>query len=263
MAEQVQAEYNKRVKEVLEKLSMGRSREDISEDYKYSTWKSLDIYMRRKGFRWNSNDKMYDPEITRLDSIKEDLLSSIPLKAERIMDKFDDGLDSRTIANEMGFNDHRELAEYMKNNNLKWDSELGNYIEVLSFNDDIDDSIENIREDLIADVMENKLIDTENIEIDTTIDIQKYLPLLELLYDSKDKLSEILLDKNTSIIPSYAVPGVSKNKSIYMSDLLGRLLEDFSQTKNVSQKEIVQVALVEYFKKYGYKEEVRLLLDKR
>ena len=89
------------------------------------------------------------------------------------------------------------------------------------------------------------------------------IPVLELLYDNKDKLSELLLEKNVSIIPSYAVPGTAKNKSIYMSDLLGRLLEDFSGTKNLRQKEIVETALIEYFKKYGYKEEVKLLLNKR
>ena len=46
-----------------------------------------------------------------------------------------------------------------------------------------------------------------------------------------------------------------------MSDLLGRLLEDFSETKNLRQKEIVETALIEYFQKYGYKEEVKLLLN--
>lgn len=260
MAEQLQqAEYSdKRVKEVLEKLKAGRTRQDISEDYNYSTWKSLDIYMRRKGFRWNGSKNMYDPEVTRLDSIKEDLLSTIPLKAERIMDKFDDGLDPRTIANEMGFNDHRELSDYMKDNSLKWDSEIGNYIEVLGFNED-EKNDNSIDENIIEEESDSK----RDIAIDSNIDISKYIPMLQLLYDSKDRLSELLLEKNTSIIPSYAVPGVSKNKSIYMSDLLGRLLEDFSDTKNLRQKEIVETALIEYFNRYGYQEEVKLLLNKK
>lgn len=185
------------------------------------------------------------------------------LKAERIMDKFDEGLDPRTIANEMGFNDHRELAEYMKENNLKWDSVLGNYIGVLGFNTDEDNSIEVINGNMKENTIQEKAIDIDRIGIGNSIDIDKYIPLLELLYDSKDKLSKLLLEKNTSIIPSYAVPGISKNKSIYMSDLLGRLLEDFSDTKNIKQKEIVQTALIEYFQKYGYHEETKLLLNKR
>lgn len=259
MTEQVQAIYNKRVKEILEKLEAGRTREDISDDYKYSTWKSLDIYMRRKGFRWNGSKNIYEPEITRLDSIKDDLLSTIPLKAERIIDKFDEGLDPRTIANDMGFNDHRELAEYMKDNSLKWDSELNNYIEVLGFNT----GEYNIEETKKEDSVEEKPSKNNSTGIENSIDINKFIPILELLFDNKDKLSELLIEKNVSNTPSYAVPGVSKNKSIYMSDLLGRLLEDFSKTKNISQKEIVQTSLVEYFQKYGYHEEVKLLLNKR
>lgn len=257
MTEQVEVQYDKRVKEILEKLEAGRSRESISEDYNYSTWKSMDVYMRRKGFRYNSEEDMYIPEVTRLDSIKDELLSTIPLKAERIMDKFDEGLDSRTIASEMNFNDHRELSEYMKKNNLQWDSELGNYIEILAFSDDDEEEV--IEENLIQE-KDDSLVD---VSVKGNIDISKYIPMLELLYDNKDKLSEIFIERNTSIIPSYAVPGVSKNKSIYMSDLLGRLLEDFADTKNLRQKEIVETALIEYFKKYGYDDEVKLLLAKK
>lgn len=258
MTEQVEVQYDKRVKEILEKLEAGRSRESISEDYNYSTWKSMDVYMRRKGFRYNSEEDMYIPEVTRLDSIKDELLSTIPLKAERIMDKFDEGLDSRTIASEMNFNDHRELSEYMKKNNLQWDSELGNYIEILAFSDD-DDEEEVIEENLIQE-KDDSLVD---VSVKGNIDISKYIPMLELLYENKDKLSETFIERNTSTIPSYAVPGVSKNKSIYMSDLLGRLLEDFADTKNLRQKEIVETALIEYFKKYGYDDEVKLLLAKK
>lgn len=257
MTEQVEVQYDKRVKEILEKLEAGRSRESISEDYNYSTWKSMDVYMRRKGFRYNSEEDMYIPEVTRLDSIKDELLSTIPLKAERIMDKFDEGLDSRTIASEMNFNDHRELSEYMKKNNLQWDSELGNYIEILAFSDDDEEEV--IEENLIQE-KDDSLVD---VSVKGNIDISKYIPMLELLYENKDKLSEVFIERNTSIIPSYAVPGVSKNKSIYMSDLLGRLLEDFADTKNLRQKEIVETALIEYFKKYGYDDEVKLLLAKK
>ncbi len=259
MPDKVEAEYTKKVKEILEKLDAGRDRNSISEDYNYSTWKSLDIYMRRKGFRWNGSENIYEPEVSRLDSIKEELLSTIPLKAERIMDKFDEGLDPRTIADDMGFNSHREIASYMKENSMKWDSELGNYIQVFNLVDK-DNRIEEDKDDII---IEDEDIITADVSMYESKDMNKYIPILELLYKSKDKLSSMLLENNTSIIPSYAVPGVAKNKSIYMSDLLGRLLEDFSQTKNVKQKEIVQTALIEYFKKYGYNQEVKLLLEKK
>ena len=44
------ASYDKRELEIIDKLKQGRTREDIAKDYDYSTWKSLDIFMRRRGY---------------------------------------------------------------------------------------------------------------------------------------------------------------------------------------------------------------------
>ncbi len=64
-------------------------------------------------------------------------------------------------------------------------------------------------------------------------------------------------------IPKYAVPRVPKTKSIYMSNLLARLVTEYSESKNLSQREIVEAALVEYLKRYGYQLEIEKLLAKK
>ena len=61
-------------------------------------------------------------------------------------------------------------------------------------------------------------------------------------------------------IPRYAVPGIPVTKSIYMKNQLAQLVTDFSKEKNIKQNDIVEAALIEYFKKYGYKSEVETLL---
>ena len=119
--------------------------------------------------------------------------------------------------------------------------------------DDLKNAVNSLDEDKI------NTDDIYKVEIDS-----KYMGTLELLYEKEDKLKEILEDKRiVGEIPKYSIPGTSKSRSIYISDLLSRLIIDFSETKSISQKEIVESAVVEYLMNYGYREEVGLLLGRK
>jgi hypothetical protein len=48
-----------------------------------------------------------------------------------------------------------------------------------------------------------------------------------------------------------------------MSDKVASVMGEFSREKNVTQREIVEAALVEYLQKYGFKQEVEMLLQNR
>ena len=48
-----------------------------------------------------------------------------------------------------------------------------------------------------------------------------------------------------------------------MSDMVARLTAEFSQEKNVTQREIVEAALIEFLQKYGYKNEIDALLKNK
>lgn len=41
-----------------------------------------------------------------------------------------------------------------------------------------------------------------------------------------------------------------------------QLVVDFSKEKNISQRELFEVALIEFFRRYGYEQEVERLLSK-
>jgi hypothetical protein len=62
-------------------------------------------------------------------------------------------------------------------------------------------------------------------------------------------------------IPRFTVPGVFSVKSVHMASGLDQLVRDFSQEKNISQRDIFEVALIEFFHKYGYEREVNALLS--
>ncbi|WJY26390.1 hypothetical protein [Sporosarcina trichiuri] len=47
-----------------------------------------------------------------------------------------------------------------------------------------------------------------------------------------------------------------------MSDLIAKLTAEFSEEKYITQRENVEAALIEYLKKYGFKQEVESLLRK-
>ncbi len=50
----VPPEEDKRVQLILTELTKGKTRDELAEELEYSTYKSLGVYMRRKGYRFNS-----------------------------------------------------------------------------------------------------------------------------------------------------------------------------------------------------------------
>jgi hypothetical protein len=252
--------YDDRVNNTLKGLLEGKSREELAEGFGLSTWKSLDIYMRRKGFTWDSEKYNYIPATTKVDKILEEVASNVPIKAQQIIRKFEQygkDADPRAIAKDMGFEDHREMAKYMEEKGLLWNSEEGNYVEELKMqNTSVSEKIEETISDKVLEMSSRKQEDYLDLLI-------TYLPLLQMLSENKDRLLDLLMPNSEGNIPKYAVPGVPKTKSIYMSDLLARLVTEFSGSKNLSQREVVEAALIEYLKRYGYQMEVEKLLAKK
>ena len=133
--------------------------------------------------------------------------------------------------------------------------------------DDLKNAVNSLDEDRInTDDTYNKKIDrNRKTNSNTRVEVDsKYIDILELLYEKEDKLRGILeSNKAVEEIPKYSVSGTSKIKSIYINNLLSRLVMEFSETMNISPKEIVESAVIEYLMNYGYREEVELLLGRK
>jgi hypothetical protein len=87
---------------------------------------------------------------------------------------------------------------------------------------------------------------------------QEIIHLIKTLYEKLNiKVEDPIIDK----VPRYLVKGIAKTKSVQMSHLLHQLLEDYSYEKNITQRQIIETAIIDFFRKYGYRHEVDSLLS--
>ncbi|BAH07792.1 hypothetical protein [Clostridium kluyveri] len=237
--------YNDKVKLILKGLTEGKSREELAEELGYKNYKSLDMYMRRKHWRWNSKTEKYKEEVPKTtfnDNLNK--IKTIGTKAGRVIDLFDSGIEEPiTIAKKAGFRDHIEMAKHMRNQNYIWDEKSNNYV-------------------MRAGKLENETLTKQSLDITYETDINQFIPLLKMLQSNKDKLIENLMPElQTHKIPTYLVPGIPTILSAQMMSSLKFLLKEYSNEKNITQRQILEVALIEFFNKYGYKYKVNKMLN--
>ncbi|AKA70864.1 hypothetical protein [Clostridium scatologenes] len=257
--------YDDKVNEVLRLLTEGIDRENIAKRMGYTNYKSLDMYVRRKNFHWDSEKQNYVPIAIRYDNstIQESVSTS---KASQVISLFTkEGADAKAIAKRLGFSDHRELASYMLGRGYKWNAEKKNYVKILG---KIEESVADSKKDLqIAESLKNsddsiiEYVQNANNTNVEQVELQQFVPLLIMLQKNKDKLLDLIIPQTDSgTIPRYALPGVFVTKSVHMVSPLDMMVRDFSREKNVSQRDIFAAALIEFFRKYGYEREVEQML---
>lgn len=240
--------YDSKVKKIL-KMMKTKTRDEAAEELKYKNWKSLDMYMRRKNFTYDADEKKYVP----LESVKKAEITwnpkdGAPTKVVGIITAFEnEDVNPKATAIKMGFKDHKEMAEYMKTKGYEWNAYRNNYIKIVGKKE--------AEEEGFPD-------DPVNVNTDKNVDvIEDYLPFIRLLYERRDEIYQILSGpKEDGRIPRYALPGMVRTKGIYMSELVSRLVGEYSREKNITQREIMEGALIEYMQKYGFRREVESLL---
>lgn len=236
--------YDRKVEKILELLKF-QTRDEAAEELGYKNYRSLDQYMRRKNFVFDQKQQQYIPAINRARGLDKDPKSYAPTKVVSIITAFEEeNADPKVIAKQAGFKDHREMAEYMKNKGYEWNAYKNNYLKAVGRVDEKEGppELKETREDLPDDLAE-------------------YVPFIRFLYEKRDDIYQLLTGvKEDGKIPRYAVPGLVRTKAIYMSDMIARLAAEFSKEKNVTQREIMEAALIEYLQKYGFKREIDSLL---
>lgn len=260
--------YDEKVDMVLKQLGMGKSREKLAEELGYTTYKSIDMYMRRKKFVWDSRVQNYTPDTRNKGAIIQDdtrIPTSIAYTVISLFEKNKPLADPKAISRLAGFKDHLEMAGYMKSKNYKWDSTKQNYIYVCENENPTDQLYE-------ADIVEKR--DNENLQTKTFESItqqisnsngslDRFLPLLETLEKYKNELMDTIIpDRDESKIPRYIIPSVYITKSVHMASTLDRLVREFSREKNISQRDIFEIALTGFFRQYGYRKEINAILNK-
>ncbi|MED1873059.1 hypothetical protein [Brevibacillus borstelensis] len=260
--------YDERVNAILRGLAEGKSRDELAAEFGYKNYKSLDIYMRRKNFIWDRVKQTYVPEFSRVDvkSIHSAIASSP--KVASVLSFFEkEGADPVVIAKQLGFSDHREMADYMKGKGYEWSTDKKNYVQKIGLIEET--GVINGGKTMVVSgeagtgvepPMGVSSYDQDAGEVDFT----RFLPLLELMERNKEKLFRLILPgPNGAKLPRYMVPGILTSKTIHVPNTLDNLVKEYAKEKNINQRDVFEVALIDFFRRYGYEREIDTLLGER
>jgi hypothetical protein len=148
----------------------------------------------------------------------------------------------------------------MKSKGYIWSSEKNNYIlkKGIITGEENEPEESNLQED-------NEVNNSDPNSTDLINQFQRFsklIPMLELIEKNSDKIADVLSINTQKTIPRYIIGGITITKSLCMSYPLSELVKEFSIEKNISQKEIFEVAIIEFLKKYGFENEVNSLFGK-
>ena len=248
--------YNRKVNQIIEMLKF-KTRDEVAAEFNYKNYKSLDMYMRPKNFAFDRQQGQYFPRKNRIE--KPDPKSYAPTKVASIITAFEvEGIDPRMAARQEGFQNHKEMAEYMKTKGYEWKVHKNNYVKTVGRIDVPEPVAQSIPEPPILQLPSLAVIQPTNGKIPEGLG--EYLPFLRYLYENRDELYQLLTGtRNDGIIPRYALPGEVRTKAIYMSEVIAKRAREFSKEKKEALKEVMEGALVEYLMKCGFKREVEML----
>ena len=83
----------------------------------------------------------------------------------------------------------------------------------------------------------------------------------ELKSGKKKAVNNNTTDEETEELPRYKIEGNYKSKAFNMNSTLENMIIDFSKNRRISQKDIFEIAVVDFLLKYGEAEAVEDLFD--
>lgn len=250
----MEAIYDEKVIQILDLLEQGLSREEVAEQFRYASHRSMDEYMRRKNFRWGRQDETY----VEANAAGRPIVPQVTLfpseKVRRIVNEFEkETTNPREIAMKLGFENHFEMSNYMTSKGFEWSNEAVNYVE--------SSTDQNSSDATDCDDATSEVVTSAN----TNGNQKQYLHLLQWLSENKDAIESVIeasvATGASRQIPRFTLPGLFITKSVHMTNVLDQMIRDFSKEKNINQREIFEVVLIEFMQKYGLRKEVDMLLN--
>jgi len=254
---------DEKVLKIIALFHEGKDKHEIAELLGYKDYKGMQAYMKRHGYLWNDEIMNYqniygDKEEQKNTNSARNIRPIATQKVASVMAWLSKGMDTREVAKMLKFENHKEMEEYMRSKGYCWNQEERNYGYIGGIQDEEKNPID-----------DSKTIAEKTYNTNDSMSLAKiknannnYVDLLEFLNQNKDRLTEMISEEsnNSSVMPRYVLTGLSITKSVHMVNGLDQIIRDFSQEKNISQKEMFQVAMIEFFKKYGYKREIKALI---
>lgn len=228
-----QAIYDAKVKEILELLEAGQSKEEISSFYNQE-WKVLYTFMHRKGFAWDS-ELLTFVEKTKQMKVEAPSIVVQNTKAAQIIRMLEaKHPDIKKAAIKHGFQTVEELGDYMKSQGYHWDDEKNNYIEDTTF------------------VHPNEM----SPKVHSSMQMNESA-FLQFLMANQDQLIDLLQSEGASHLVTYKFKGNKVNKTLTLAAGAVTLLADYHNEFNMTQRLIVETALAEFFERHGYKDRLK------
>jgi len=256
-------------KEIMERIARGETRESISAQLGYISYRSLDMKMRRKCHRWDArlNNYVYSESLEQEKEAEEP--AAIALQADMIAGELSEpNADPKVIARRYGFHDHKELAIYMKCQGYEWNSSNKRYVKTASQSEAFTGRDHrhtpghefNAHDEEDADIPTQS---SEPVKRPRPVDeLERYRPVLQLLLDQKYRLEEILSAEeparpNRSHVNSPAEKQTERRRG--MAVALNDILSGYCSIRGLPTVEALESIITEFLNRYGYDYEVNLI----
>lgn len=236
MSELIQDE---KAQTILQLLADGKSREEVSQHFEQD-WKTLYVYMNRKGFRLDKEGETFVLQ-SEVDDTPKQNIQTVNTKASQVIRMLDvKHPNIQQVAVKQGFTTIEELGIYMKAQGFLWDDDVQNYVEHQAVRTH-EAAIENPSIMLPEGMLDEK-------------------GLMHFLIQHQERLIQLLAESDEMSIPTYKFKGNKVNKTLTLASGATALLEDFHKEYNLTQRSVVEVALAEFFIRHGYKEKMGAML---
>lgn len=235
-----------KIKAVLAMLADGNSQDEIVEHFGYANWKSVYLYFNRNGFRWDKQQETFVPYVKEPEQTTSSLddVHLIQTKAAKIVRQLSKkNTNIRQLAQQHRFEDVSAMGEYMKGHGYRWNHEENNY--------EYDASLQT------SASSQSKA----NSSGDIPSSLMEYEELLQFLLNRQDRLRDLLEPNTSGTLPRYTFRGAKVTKTLGLPSSVPVLLKDFSDEFNITQRAIMEIALAEFFQKYGYEEQLMKVLQ--
>ncbi|WP_062310462.1 hypothetical protein [Alicyclobacillus sendaiensis] len=239
-----------RPEDVFQLLADGKTRDAIAQMYGYKARRYLDQFMMRRGYQWSVEHETYVERETPKKKRRGH-------KVARVIEAFqaEPYGDPKRIAEALGFASAFEMAQYMQAHGYLWSNTARNYVTQERTQDTTSPSAE--------PDPPRETVSSEGESV--SLPLGDALELLGMLVKHRAKLERLLLhtERGATDVPRYTIPGFSVVKSLHISVELDRLLRAASQAWRMSQREILEAAILEFLRKHGYEEVIHHLLTGR
>ena len=224
-------------------LASGNTRPQVAKQLGYTDVSCLYRYASSHDLKWSHEKKNYEATGNNgkpIEAVKppEDNPTG---KEANIISMLERGIDGREIAKKLRFATYQAMADYMKNRGYVWSEFKNNYVKQPK---------EIKQQPKVEEPKVEKKPDTNSFG--------KYDEMLKMMYENIDRLKELFSVQNEpETIPRYILSGHPVYKTIGIIDPLHNLIKEFCRERNMTQKELFEVAVIEFLKKYGYQNEVK------